>query len=204
VRTFDAIDGLAVDLTDAEAEEMRKSAGVRYVSRTIAIHAAGSIAPVRVAPHFESAPLAAEQVIPPNIDLIHARNVWPLTRGGGVNIAIIDTGVDFAHADLAANIAGGHNTFTKMDDFNDDNLHGTHVAVIIGALDNNIGLVGVAPGAHMYAIKVLDSGANGTDENLVVADWLLGAKHVRGGNWIMSMSLGSTKRVLRWRRHFSG
>ena len=192
VRTFEAIDGFAVDLTDAEAAEMRKSAGVRYVSRTVAIHAAGSVAPPRLAPRAEGSPLNVKQVIPPNIDLLHARDVWPLTRGGNVNIAIIDTGVDIAHADLAANIAGGYNTFTNQEDFNDDNLHGTHVAGIIGALDNNIGVVGVAPGARMYAVKVLDFEGNGTDENLVAAaDWLLASKHAKGGNWIMSMSLGS-------------
>jgi subtilisin family serine protease len=192
VRTFDTIDAFAVDLTDAEADEMRKSAGVRYVSRTIAIHAVDNIAPARLAPHAAVAPLNKKQIIPPNIDLIHAREVWPLTRGGGVNIAIIDTGVDFAHADLAANIAGGYNTFTKQNDFNDDNLHGTHVAGIIGALDNNIGVVGVAPGARMYAVKILDAEGNGTDENLVAAaDWVLSSKHAKGGNWIMSMSLGS-------------
>jgi subtilisin family serine protease len=192
VRTFEVIDGFAVDLTDAEAAEMRKSAGVRYVSRTVAIHAAGSVAPPRLAAHAEGSPLNVKQVIPPNIDLLHARDVWPLTRGGNVNIAIIDTGVDIAHADLVENIAGGYNTFTKLGDFNDDNLHGTHVAGIIGALDNNIGVVGVAPGARMYAVKVLDAEGNGTDENLVAAaDWLLASKHAKGGNWIMSMSLGS-------------
>ncbi|MBV9070227.1 MAG: S8 family serine peptidase [Acidobacteria bacterium] len=192
VRTFDAIDGFAVDLTDAEAAEMRKSAGVRYVSRTIAIHSADSVAPPRLAPHAEGPPLAAKQVIPPNIDLLHARDVWPLTRGGNVNIAIIDTGIDVGHADLVENIAGGYNTFTKQGDFNDDNQHGTHVAGIIGALDNNIGVVGVAPGARMYAVKVLDAEGNGTDENLVAAaDWVMASKHAKGGNWIMSMSLGS-------------
>src|SRR5438270_45625 len=191
VRTFDAIDGFAADLTDAEAEEMRKSAGVRYVSRTIEIHAADN-ATRRLAPHADGSPLAAKQTVPPNIDLLHARDVWPLTRGGNVNIVIVDTGVDFKHPDLAANIAGGYNTFTRSTDFNDDNLHGTHVAGIIGALDNNLGVVGVAPAAHIYAVKVLDAGGNGTDENLVAAaDWILAWKHANGGNWIMSMSLGS-------------
>src|SRR5438445_10335483 len=76
VRTFDAIDGFAADLTDAEAEEMRKSAGVRYVSRTIDIHAADSVAPPRRAPHAEASPLAVKQTIPPNIDVLHARDVW--------------------------------------------------------------------------------------------------------------------------------
>ena len=191
MRTFEAIEGFAVDLTDAEAAEIRKSAGVRYVSRTTAIHAIGSVAAPHRVPHADASPLATKQTIPPNIDLLHARDVWPLTRGGNVNIVIADTGVDFAHPDLAANIAGGYNTFTKQNDYNDDNLHGTHVAGIIGAVDNNIGVVGVAPGAHIYAVKVLDASGDGADENLVAAaDWLLARKHANGGNWILSMSLG--------------
>jgi serine protease len=192
VRTFESIDGFAVDLTDAEAVEMRNSPGVRYVSRTIDIHAVGDITRSNFTPRPNGNPLAVQQAIPPNIDLVHARDVWPLTRGNNVNIVIFDTGVDLGHADLAANIAGGYNTFTKKDDFRDDNLHGTHVFGIIGALDNNIGVVGVAPGAHIYSVKVLDALGSGTDENLVAAaDWVLAWKHVKGGNWIVSMSLGS-------------
>jgi subtilisin family serine protease len=192
VREFESIDGFAVDLTDAEAAEMRKSAGVRYVSRTIEIHAVGNVAPPHLAPHADASPMQLAQTIPPNIDLVHARDVWPLTRGGNVNIAIIDTGVDFAHADLAANIAGGYNTHTKDTNFFDDNLHGTHVAGIIGALDNNLGVVGVAPAAHIYAIKALDADGSGTDEDIVAAaDWVLAWKRTNGGNWIVSMSLGA-------------
>jgi subtilisin family serine protease len=192
VRTFRSIDAFAVDLTDSEAAELNATAGVRYVSRTIEIHAADAVPRVPHVPRTSSSPLSKAQTVPGNIDMVHARDVWPFTRGGNVNVVIVDTGVDFAHADLAANVAGGFNTFTKNDDFNDDNLHGTHVAGIIGAVDNGIGVVGVAPGARMFAVKVLDSGGNGTDENLVAAaDWILASKHARGGNWIMSMSLGS-------------
>jgi subtilisin family serine protease len=192
VRTFEAIDGFAVDLTDAEAEEMRKSAGVRYVSRTIEIHTVRDLAPARLAPHAQASPLALKQTVPPNIDLVHAREVWPLSRGGNVNIAIIDTGVDFAHADLAANIAGGYNVQAKSSNFNDDNLHGTHVAGIIGAVDNNLGVVGVAPAAHIYAVKALDANGSGTDEDIVAAaDWVLAWRRTHGGNWIVSMSAGA-------------
>ncbi len=191
VRTFQMINGFAADLTDAEAVEMRKQDGVRYVSRTIEIHAAGNVT-THVAPLEARPPLADKQTIPPNIDLIHARDVWPATRGGNVNVVVFDTGVDIAHADLTPNIAGGYNTFTKDNDFNDDNHHGTHVFGIIGAADNNLGVVGVAPGAHIYMAKVLAGDGSGTDENLVAAaDWLLSVKHARGGNWIVSMSLGS-------------
>jgi subtilisin family serine protease len=192
VRTFESLDGFAADLTDDEAAAMRKSPGVRYVSRTIAIHATDAVTPSRIAPRPKGNPLAVKQTVPPNIDMIHARDVWPLTRGGNVNVAIFDTGVDFKHADLMANIAGGYNTFDQSNNFNDDNHHGTHVSGIIGAADNNIGVVGVAPGTHIYAVKVLDAFGDGTNENLVAAiDWVIAQKHAKGGNWIVSMSLGA-------------
>jgi serine protease len=195
VRTFESIDGFAVDLTDAEAEEMRKSAGVRYVSRTIEIHAVGDVHPTRFVPLPEASPLAKKQSVPPGIDAVHARDVWPFTRGGNVNIAIFDSGVDVNHADLAANVVGGYNTLTKKAeraDYNDDFLHGTHVAGIVGALDNSLGVVGVAPAAHIYAVKVLDAFGAGTDETMVAAcDWVLAMKASGGGNWIVSMSVGS-------------
>jgi subtilisin family serine protease len=124
--------------------------------------------------------------------MVHARDVWPLTRGGNVNVVIFDTGVDIKHADLMANIAGGYNIFDQSDNFNDDNLHGTHVSGIIAAIDNNIGVVGVAPGTHLYAVKVLDSFGDGTNEGLIAAiDWVIAQKHASGGNWIVSMSLGA-------------
>ncbi|HXH39067.1 MAG TPA: S8 family serine peptidase [Thermoanaerobaculia bacterium] len=192
VHPFESIDGFAVDLTDEEAAAMQKSAGVRSVSRTIAVHAVDDVQPSHMRPRPAGGPLAAMQVVPPNIDVVHAREVWPLTRGGNVNVVVFDTGVDFAHADLTANIAGGYNIFTKTADINDDNFHGTHVSGIIGAIDNNLGVVGVAPGAHIYMVKVLDKNGTGTDEGVVdAADWVIAMKHARGGNWIISMSLGS-------------
>lgn len=75
--------------------------------------------------------------------------------GKGVKIAILDTGVDRTHPDLK--IAGGACFLTYCpNSFQDDNGHGTHVAGIIGAQNNSIGIVGVVPDAEIYALKVLD------------------------------------------------
>jgi len=90
-----------------------------------------------------------------------------------VDVAVIDTGIDYTHPDL--------NVFARTDcvdyDFfailfgtptvcydgqgTDENSHGTHVAGTIGALDNGIGVVGVAPGARLWAVRVLDSDGSG-------------------------------------------
>lgn len=104
-----------------------------------------------------------------------------------MKLAIVDTGIDLDHKDLQANIAGGVNTINPLKTANDDNGHGTHVAGIAGAINNTIGVVGVAPQVSLYAVKVL--GRNG-------AGWL--SDLIEGLTWcidngvqVVNMSLGS-------------
>lgn len=83
-----------------------------------------------------------------------------------VDVAVIDTGIDLDHPDLnvvaSTNCSGG-SPFTQScgSGGDDDNNHGTHVAGTIGAIDNGIGVVGVAPGARLWAVKVLRSDGSG-------------------------------------------
>lgn len=83
-----------------------------------------------------------------------------------VDVAVIDTGIDLDHPDLnvfaSTNCAAG-SLFTRScgSGGDDDNGHGSHVAGTIGALDNGIGVVGVAPGSRLWAVKVLDSSGSG-------------------------------------------
>ena len=75
-----------------------------------------------------------------------------------VDVAILDTGIDEDHPDL--NVVGGVRFFNGGNtdgNFNDTRGHGTHVAGTVGALDNGIGVVGVAPGARLWAVKVLSN-----------------------------------------------
>ncbi|HYM61290.1 MAG TPA: S8 family serine peptidase [Thermoanaerobaculia bacterium] len=191
VRQFAVVEGFAADLTDDEVAELRKSPEVRYVSPVVERH----ILEVAPAPPFRSAPnsLATSQTVPYGIDMIHARQVWPATKGRGtVNVAIIDTGIDYHHPDLADNYQGGWNVIAKNADPFDDNHHGTHVAGILAAEDNNIGVVGVAPEAKIWAVKVLSNQGTGLDEDVVAGiEWVIQQKQAIGGNWIISMSIGS-------------
>jgi subtilisin family serine protease len=67
-----------------------------------------------------------------------------------VNVAVIDTGIDLTHPDLAANVAGGINCSNgRAKAYADGNGHGSHVAGVIAALDNGLGVVGVAPAAKL-------------------------------------------------------
>jgi subtilisin family serine protease len=97
-------------------------------------------------------------------------------NGDGIKIAIIDTGIDEDHPDLDDNIMGGVNFVSKPswrtpdpNKWDDDNGHGTHVAGIIAAEDNDTGVVGVAPGADLYALKVLDRTGSGYVSDVVAA-----------------------------------
>lgn len=95
---------------------------------------------------------------------------WGISRvGGAVSGAgqtawIIDSGIDLDHPDLNVDVTRSRTFVTSGRDSrsaDDGNGHGTHVAGTVGALDNNIGVVGVAPGANLVALKVLDSRGSG-------------------------------------------
>ncbi len=118
---------------------------------------------------------ASAQVLPPGIDRVDA-DVSTTAAGDGsgtvdVDIAVIDTGIDTKHRDL--NVVGGVNCIPGGLSFNDLNGHGTHVAGIAGAKDNRIGVVGVAPGARLWAVRVLNSQGSGTWSSIICGvDWV--------------------------------
>lgn len=113
----------------------------------------------------QRANIGQKQVFPWNIRRVLGGN--RINSGNGIKIGIIDTGIQLNHPDLAANIKGGTNIINPKASPNDDNGHGTHVAGIISAINNRIGVVGIADAASLYAIKVLDSRGSGTLLNLI-------------------------------------
>jgi len=107
---------------------------------------------------------AFSQTLPTGINRIDA-DLSPVLSGDGdgrnvkADIAILDSGIDLSHPDLNVYV---QKTFVSgTSSANDDNGHGTHVAGIAAAKDNGDGVVGVAPGARLWAIKVLDSTGSG-------------------------------------------
>ncbi len=96
-----------------------------------------------------------------------------------VDIAILDSGIDLDHPDLnvvaSTGCAGGGptNNVCTNGAGDDNNGHGTHVAGIAAAIDNSIGVVGVAPGARLHAVKVLDSRGSGYLSWIIAGiDWV--------------------------------
>ena len=119
----------------------------------------------------------------------NATNVIPGQGGAGVNVAVIDTGIDCGHPDLAPHCVYGPNFTVKGNKLAfDDHGHGTHVAGIIAARDNGFGVIGVAPEATLYAVKVLD--ANGFGSWSSVASGIVWA--TKNGMDVINMSLGGT------------
>jgi subtilisin len=103
--------------------------------------------------------LPVNQVVPTGVDRIETDNLIGLDDPGSVTIdldvAIIDTGIS-SHPDL--NLAGGRNfAGGPATNFGDNNGHGTHVAGTVGAIDNGSGVVGVAPGVRVWAVRVCTS-----------------------------------------------
>jgi subtilisin len=114
-------------------------------------------------------------------------------RGAGVQVAVIDTGIEAAHPDLAANVVGGTNCSTGgKRSFDDGHGHGTHVAGIIAALDNGDGVVGVAPEAKLWGVRVLDDKGMGWVSDIVCGiDFVDSKSPARGGPiTVANMSLG--------------
>lgn len=111
-----------------------------------------------------------------------------------IHVAVLDTGIS-SHNDL--NLAGGVNFAKgKSTDYNDKHGHGTHVAGTIGAIDNEIGVVGVAPGVNLWAVKVLGNNGMGFTSDIIAGlDWV--AKRNDNGNpnddiHVVNMSIGGT------------
>lgn len=120
--------------------------------------------------------------------------------GKGVHVYVIDTGIDADHADLQANIGNGHAVETCKGGqciaaWDDDHGHGTHVAGTIGAIDNDIDVVGVAPEVILHAVKVLAKSGSGSRSGVIAGiDWVTGevASNGYGGKAVANMSLGGS------------
>jgi len=136
-KRFEVIPAVAATVPMTAVELLRRWPGVDYVQQD-----------TTVAIDRQVTDWGVEKVKAP---VMHTHGL----TGKGVKIAILDTGVDLNHPDLR--VADGVCLLSSCPhSYQDDNGHGTHVAGIIAAKDNDIGTVGVAPDANIYAVKVLD------------------------------------------------
>lgn len=121
---------------------------------------------------------------------------WGVTRvggpvdGSGMTAWVLDTGIDSSHPDLLVDASRGFSAFTRGKDAGteDGDGHGTHVAGTIAALDNSIDVVGVAAGATVIPVKVLDSKGSGSISGVIAGVDFVGANASQGD--CANMSLG--------------
>jgi subtilisin len=129
------------------------------------------------------------QTLPTGINRIDGELSSTVSGNGSgavnVDIAILDTGISTSHPEL--NVVDGTNCVGGTS-FNDDHGHGSHVAGIAAARDNADGVVGVAPGARLWAVKVLNAAGSGTTSQIICGiDWVT----ARAGTIeVANMSLG--------------
>ena len=139
--------------------------------------------------------VAMADEIPWGVARVTAPEVWAGgNSGGGVKVAVMDSGIDINHSDLQ--VVGGYNAVTRTaSGYNDDlsicNGHGTHIAGTIAAKANGTGVVGIAPAAQLYSIKVFENIGGSclayTSSQIVGLNWA-----VTQGIRLVNVSIGST------------
>lgn len=128
---------------------------------------------------------AAADYILWNLWMIFAPWAWRYSTGAGVRAAVVDTGIGRRHSDL--HVWGGVSYVPGVASYQDDHGHGTHVAGTIAALRNRQGIIGVAPSARLYAVKVLNRYGRGRLSWIL--NGLMWCYHTR--MHVVNLSLGS-------------
>lgn len=204
-----ALHGFAARFSEAELASVVNDPRVAFVSedreisiadsrdvRSLSDRSRGSPPPPTPTPpppseesHLSQPVQVQSQALPTGIDRIDAEG--KTNKGAGVHVAVIDTGIQTSHPDLKANIVGGKNCSTGTS-YNDGNGHGTHVAGTIAALDNGQGVVGVAPSAKLWAVRVLNNSGSGSWSTVICGIDFVTSKAPKNGGpiTVANLSLG--------------
>lgn len=184
-KSFHLIPAIAARVPENKIEGMKKDPRIAYIEDDKIFEAADEYTSSWGVLHIGS-------------NAVHAQSI----NGTGVKIAVLDTGIDYNHEDLNDNYKGGigfvqdSNGNVISSNFDDSTYsHGTHVAGIIAAENNGIGVVGVAPNAEIYAVKVLDGAGFG------ISSWIISGIQwaVENNMAIVSMSIqGSDSQALNY------
>jgi subtilisin len=180
---YNSIHAIATTMPIQQIEALKKNPKVAYVEEDAVVQAT----------EYNSGGMQDWGVIQIGAQVVHETS--PNNKGTGVKVAVIDTGINYGHIDLKKNsidLSGkqlGYNFLSLgLTPPIDDNGHGTHCAGIIAAEINSAAVVGVAPEAKIYALKVLNSAGSGLVSDIIAAiGWACD-----NGIQIISMSLGSS------------
>ncbi len=178
IKNLDLIGGMAVYLPSKAAEQaLLARAEVLRVDDDIIVEALAKRAPAQ-----------PPETLTWGVNRIDADLAWGITTADPIKVAIVDTGIDVTHPDLQGNIKGGMSAVGYTKSYKDDNGHGTHVAGIVGAINNTIGVIGIASNVDLYAVKVLDRNGSGYLSDIIEGlDW-----SISNGIQVVNMSLGTS------------
>ncbi len=147
-----AFKGFAASIPEAQLKKIKDNPKVAAVTEDRLVQAFGQVTPTGVA----------------RVDAPTNKN-----KGIGVGVAVVDTGIDLTHPELASRIVATKNCVRSERNAKDENGHGTHVAGTVGATDNTAGIVGVAPAVSLIAVKVLNRYGSGTWSSVICGiDWV--------------------------------
>ena len=171
VKLYQRLKIALVELPEGQLQNVKVKKGVRFAESNASTYQLATI-------------------MPWNIEKVSAPLVWQSNIDGrNVRVAVMDTGIDAAHRDLAVDLLSYTALGIDGDALVDVNGHGTHVAGIVAALDNETGVWGVAPAARLFSIKVLNDDGSGTVSALI--DGLQWA--IDNNIQIVNISLGTKK-----------
>ncbi len=180
IKNLKLINGMAVFLPPQAERALAAQADVLRIDDDAVVQTMGKPAPVQPA-----------QVTPWGVSKVNAPQAWNIANGAAIKVAVLDTGIDIKHPDLLTNLKGGFSAVSYTASYNDDNGHGTHVAGTIAAVNNTVGVVGVAPQVNLYAIKALDRRGSGYVSDIIEGlDWA-----VQNGIQVVNMSLGTASNI---------
>ncbi len=175
-------------LTDKQIDALRKNGNVAEVEEDGQCYALGGLG-VGAQLQVEDQPSVLAETIPVGVNQIKAPRAWECSQAKAIKVGVLDTGVDYQHPDLKSNYKGGISFVPDESTPMDFNGHGTHCAGTIAAAINGAGVVGVAPAAYLYAVKVLSrSGAGQWSWLIAGIDWCVNKKRMK----VISMSLGGS------------
>lgn len=178
-RYHTALKGFSADLDARQVARLERDSRVAFVEPDIAFTAAGRRAEDEKEPEASEGPAKgrsaegtrAAQVVPAGIRRIGAATATTTHGSSITNVAVLDTGVDLRSPDLDA--ISGVNCIRPGTPAQDDDGHGTNVAGVIAARDDDGGALGVAPATRIYAVKVMRAGGTGTLSQILCGiDWV--------------------------------
>jgi subtilisin len=188
--------GFAARVPEARLEALHNDPVVESVSLDGTAHTMQSCNAPHTDPCDGGGDDGGGQTLPWGVDRVDAdaNN----NTGAGTHVYVIDTGIDADHGDLQANLGNGFAAVNCKGggcdaDWDDDHGHGTHVAGTVGAIDNDLDVVGVAPDVTLHAVKVLDKRGSGSFSDIIAGiDWVAGEVQNRGEVGVANMSLGGS------------